>query len=165
MSPDVHIRFAAEDEHRAIGDIEVAARRHAYARLVEPEMLASMTTGNAQAWQDRLRADSRTHRMLVAESGGEVIGFCYVGPSSQSDAGDLHALHVLPAWHGTGVADELHAAALAVLVDMGYDRQLLWVLDGNARAIAFYRRHGWRPDGETSSDGSCRYSRYVRDTG
>lgn len=52
-------------------------------------------------------------------------------------------LNVLAAHHGTGLADLL----LAELV--GERAAYLWVLDGNARAQAFYRRHGFAVDGAT----------------
>ena len=38
-------------------------------------------------------------------------------------------------------------AALERLAALPYDEVVLWTFEENARAIAFYERHGWRPDG------------------
>jgi hypothetical protein len=35
---------------------------------------------------------------------------------------------------------------------LGYTTATLWVLDGNDRAIDFYRRAGWSADGVTRTD-------------
>lgn len=61
--------------------------------------------------------------------------------------GWLEAMYVRPAAWGTGLADELHAAAVAELRRRDGGRARLWVLEQNARARRFYERHGWRPDG------------------
>jgi RimJ/RimL family protein N-acetyltransferase len=37
--------------------------------------------------------------------------------------------------------------SLAVLRGFGYQTMLLWVLEGNDRAIRFYEKSGWRHDG------------------
>ena len=53
----------------------------------------------------------------------------------------------LPEWWGTGVADELHAEALAAMPDC--PELKLWVLEENHRARRFYEKRGWRLNGET----------------
>ncbi len=59
----------------------------------------------------------------------------------------LHGFYVLPEWWGSGVADELHDAALA---ELGSCREVrLWTLEENHRARRFYEKRGWRPNGET----------------
>ena len=78
---------------------------------------------------------------LVCERDGRVIGVAGV------ERCWLHGFYVLPEHWGTGVADELHDAALAEQRDCAELR--LWVLEANARARRFYERHGWRPNGET----------------
>ena len=51
-----------------------------------------------------------------------------------------------PAW-GTGVAEELHAAALETLRAQGAKWASLWCLAENARARRFYEKHAWRLNG------------------
>jgi GNAT superfamily N-acetyltransferase len=78
---------------------------------------------------------------LVAERDGRVVGVAGVGGCW------LQGFYVLPEYWGTGVADELHEAALAAQPDCPELR--LWVLEENHRARRFYEKRGWRPNGET----------------
>ncbi len=75
--------------------------------------------------------------VLVCERDGEIVGVAGI------EDGWLHGFYVLPGWWGTGVADELHEAA----VELGVTR--LWCLEENRRARRFYEKHRWRLDGET----------------
>jgi GNAT superfamily N-acetyltransferase len=63
--------------------------------------------------------------------------------------GWLQKLYVRPVAWGTGVAAELHDAALAELRSRGAAAAELWVLEHNERARRFYERHGWRQNGRT----------------
>jgi len=75
--------------------------------------------------------------VLVCERDGEIVGVAGI------EGEWLHGFYVLPAWWGTGVADELHEAAVAA----GVSR--LWCLEENHRARHFYEKHGWELNGET----------------
>jgi GNAT superfamily N-acetyltransferase len=89
----------------------------------------------------------RALREQLEDSGNVVLldregrGFALVGQ------GWLQQLFVRePAW-GTGVADELHAAALDTLGSQGATSASLWCLAENARARRFYEKRGWRLNG------------------
>ncbi len=69
-------------------------------------------------------------------------GFALVG------RGWLQRLFVREAAWGTGLAEELHTAALDVLRELGARRASLWCLAENARARRFYERRGWQLNGE-----------------
>ena len=54
----------------------------------------------------------------------------------------MHGLYVLDAYHGMGVGQALLDAAI------GDRPALVWALGGSpTRALAFYRRNGFEPDG------------------
>ena len=61
----------------------------------------------------------------------------------------LHRLFVCEGAWGTGVADELHSAAVEALRAAGARSASLWCLAANARARRFYEKRGWRLDGRT----------------
>jgi len=63
--------------------------------------------------------------------------------------GWLQKLYVRPAAWGTGVAAELHDAALAELRALGGGEAQLWTLEHNDRARRFYERRGWHLNGRT----------------
>lgn len=58
----------------------------------------------------------------------------------------LFSMYVRAVWHGTGVGQALLDAVV------GDEPAQLWVLEGNARAIPFYRRNGFSFDGVEYSD-------------
>jgi len=59
---------------------------------------------------------------------------------------DNFALYVLKDYYGKGVGQQLMQAAFAALY--GYQEIILWVLEDNKRAIAFYEKMGFVFDGE-----------------
>ena len=96
-------------------------------------------------------ADGRTD---VVE--GDPVGYVFVLPERLAmvwDAAAINELYVAPAHRGTGVADDLMAAAveLAADQDLPLDRVVLDVDPANERAKGFYDRHGFEPWGEMVS--------------
>ncbi len=69
-----------------------------------------------------------------------------------------------PFW-GSGVADLLHDRILAGMRERDFAAACLWTPVGQARARAFYERHGWRPSGATDPDNDLRLEllEYVRE--
>ncbi|WP_425307030.1 GNAT family N-acetyltransferase [Gordonia terrae] len=81
----------------------------------------------------------------------EMVGFATSGPARDRIAPastELWSLNVVPRHHGHGVALELMTS---VLGDTGVPAYL-WVVRDNARAVAFYRKHGFKLDGGTRYD-------------
>jgi predicted N-acetyltransferase YhbS len=79
----------------------------------------------------------------VAEVEGEPAGHVWVRPVVGADPVDLHLryLFVRPLFWGTGVARDLHAAAVE---HIGERSARLFTPAGQARARRFYEREGWR---------------------
>jgi predicted GNAT family N-acyltransferase len=73
-------------------------------------------------------------------------------------ARQLYALYVYAADHGTGAGRELLEAVIAPA-----ESAVLWVADPNPRAQAFYRKHGFVPDGTAQAEDGVRAIRMVRD--
>lgn len=142
------MRPAVESDLIAVGQVDSAARHHAYREVLPAGELAQVTPESQQgSWALRVAGEAGTHLMLVAELDGRVVGYSYVGAGTDPLIGDLYALFVHPDAHGTGVARQLLAESLAALRDFGYQTFLLWVFKGNDRAIRFYERAGWHHDG------------------
>ena len=129
------------------GQVHTAVWQEASAGLMPAGHPAGPSTESAvRKWRLRLEVDEPDSVLVVATAGGddELIGFASGGPSRDADAPaewELYAINVLAAHHGSGVADDLMASVV------GDRAASLWVLEGNARAQAFYRRHGFTPDG------------------
>ena len=83
---------------------------------------------------------------LVAESGGELVGFALYFLSFSTWEGVhgiyLEDLYVRPDHRGTGLGKALLTALAGIAVARGYARVEWWVLDWNTPSIEFYRRLG-----------------------
>ena len=104
------------------------------------------------AWVDRCVADDE-RCVTVAVDNNNIVGYVFVLPERLAmvwDAAVVNELYVAPAHRGTGVADELLDAAVALAADqdLPLDRIALDVDPANERARAFYDRHGFEPWGE-----------------
>lgn len=91
---------------------------------------------------------------LLAEDDGGPIGFAQLRrentPTCVSGArpAELHRIYIVREWHGRGVAHDLMRAAIAAAAREGADCVWLGVWEGNPKAIAFYRKYGFRTVGE-----------------
>ena len=152
----VLLRTAEDFDLYGVGAVHQRSRAAAYAGILSPETLA-MRSAEAfgEWWSERWKWEKDTHRLTVADAGGEVVGFTYVGPSETPGAVELYGIHVAPEHVGTGLGRRLMINALAQLTalardsEVGGDRAVLWVLEDNAVARRFYDRGGWTADGAT----------------
>jgi len=128
-----------------VGRVHVRVWQEAYAGLMPADYLASLDpVAFAAGWRRRLLDPVAGVDTWVARDPAGIVGLATAGPSRDDDAptpDELYAINVLARGHGTGVADALLARAI------GGRAASLWVVDGNARAIAFYRRHGFTDEG------------------
>lgn len=94
---------------------------------------------------------------LVADDAGEIAGFADVRPTRDEDqdpaeVSQIASFYVRPSVWRRGVGRSLMTAAVRTLGEAGFATATLWVLETNERAIAFYTRTGWRPDGAVKGD-------------
>ncbi|UIJ34698.1 GNAT family N-acetyltransferase [Allobranchiibius sp. GilTou73] len=149
----------------SIADAAELARLHvrvwqeAYRGLLSQDYLDAMEPSGRreEVWRARVEpftmgspaTDGQVLQVAAERPGGAVVGFCQSGPARDDDPPQpyqLWALNVLAAHHGSGVAQRLVAATV------GDRPAYLWVLTGNERAIAFYRKLGFELDGATLHD-------------
>ncbi|MFJ4833025.1 GNAT family N-acetyltransferase [Streptomyces sp. NPDC088747] len=133
-----------------VSRIRIRGWRSAYAGLMPQPYLDGLdVAADAARRAERFGAPGVVN--LVAELGGEVVGWACHGPCRDDDAraGDveLYAVYVDPDRIGTGVGRALLRESAGRSAAAGYDRMLLWVLERNTRARRFYERAGLTPDG------------------
>lgn len=135
-----------EEEIKGKAYVHWKAWQEAYAGLLPQDFLQNTyTLERCQDWAFRY-----PENILVALVDNQVVGFTCYGASSQEDlpgAGELYALYVLADYYDQGIGYQLAQAALEKL--QSYEKISLWVLEGNARAISFYEKIGFRFDGVT----------------
>ncbi|SNU01932.1 Predicted N-acetyltransferase YhbS [Ruaniaceae bacterium KH17] len=127
-----------------------------YSQWLTPEWFEASTDAWADSWRATLeRAQQRRAagepdpaRRWIALDGDLIIGVSNSGRSAVHGAFEparevlLGILYVDEEYHGTGVGSKL----LELALPDGAPAEL-WVADPNPRAQAFYRRHGFEPDG------------------
>jgi GNAT superfamily N-acetyltransferase len=96
---------------------------------------------------------------LVAEADGALIGQITVLPATRSphptdDPALAHIsnLFVRRDHWGSGLARELHRAAINAASDRGFTELRLFVAAGQTRARRFYEREGWQPASDPFDD-------------
>jgi GNAT superfamily N-acetyltransferase len=163
MDPGLEVRPARPGDAPQMARVVVASWRETYRGLMPDSVLddPGFVGRREQFWTaaltDPLYARNRT---AVALRDDAVIGVAMAGPPLDDDATwelQLYVLYVLASDHGTGAGTALLDAVLAPELDAA-----LWVADPNPRAQAFYRRHGFSPDGATKVEDGVREIRMRR---
>lgn len=103
--------------------------------------------------QRREIADPRV-TVLIAECDGAAAGYAKMERSETPPcvgspaAVEIARIYVASAWHGRGIGAALMQACLERARDLGAQRVWLGVWERNERALAFYRRFGFRECGD-----------------
>lgn len=133
----------SEEEINGKAYVHYKSWHETYTNLVDSTYMNSVTLEKcvkmAHKWRENI---------LIAKDGEKVIGFVGYGSSRDAalpDLGEVYALYVLEEYHGLKVGYALMNAALQKLTD--YKKIAVWVLKDNHKAIRFYERYGFRPDG------------------
>lgn len=165
------VRPATAADADAIARVHVRGWQVAYAHLLPAEFLNALSVDERyERWWRQLAELASDQHVLVAEGEDGVCGFASVGPSRDTDTaagtGELMALYLDPGRWRRGIGTRLQRQALNALAWDGFRTAILWVLSGNERAVFFYERTGWVPDGhckdEPQGDVVLREVRYRR---
>jgi len=149
----IRIRRALPADARAIAEVAVRGWQTAYRGLMPDDFLAGLSVaGREAAWREMLDRDADGGiPAWLAQRDGRAVGFVSSGPPRDEDiplpAAELYAIYVLTEEWRSGIGRSLVQTALAHWRERGAAQLVLWVLEGNAPARAFYEAMGWRPDG------------------
>lgn len=136
-----------------IEEIEAALRmknqgwRQAYRGRLSNEVLEGLddsVEAIAEAWRQGFDHGGSVP-LVAVDDGGTIVGIASGGEARGDDAPapvELFMLYVLEEYYGTGLGRELAEAAI------GNAAACVWVLEGNERAVAFYRKLGFALNGE-----------------
>lgn len=142
---EIAIRRATVDDAGGIAVVHVTAWREAYAGRMPAAFLASLNVSRRTAGWTRILERGETDA-FVAERDGEIVGWATAGPGRDDDAPrdrELEGIYLFASAYGSGAGQRLLDTAI------GEAPAYLWVMDGNGRAEAFYRRNGFTRDGAT----------------
>ncbi|MFQ5522276.1 MAG: GNAT family N-acetyltransferase [Acidimicrobiia bacterium] len=135
------VRAARTGDAGELGRVHVAAWQRAYRGVFPDDFLDGLDPEARADWFRR--AIDAGSGILVAEEGGRVAGFCIVGASDIEGWAEVFAIYVDPVLWGRGHGAALLRGAERLLAGSGHERVLLWVVDSNRGARAFYENMGW----------------------
>lgn len=139
------LRPATHADAPLIASIHATSWRATYRGLLPDDFLDRVIDERAAWWEARMRAPGEERRLvLIAELHGDAAGFVCAELQPESKWGVLlDNLHALPGFQGIGCGKLLMRAAQDWARSQGEAQIHLFVLEGNAPAIAFYERQGW----------------------
>ena len=138
------IRAAVPLDAPALAAVHEASWREAYAGLLPPRALMNFINRRNTAWWVRT---VRHAGVLVLEVGGRVVGYATFGRNRTQalpQGGEVYELYLAPEYQGLGFGRRLLDAALKRLAAVGAPGAVVWSIEDNERAMAFYRACGGR---------------------
>ncbi|ODT32344.1 MAG: GNAT family N-acetyltransferase [Kaistia sp. SCN 65-12] len=135
----IDIRRAEPRDAAAIADVHQQAWQGAYAGIIPHRALTSMINRRGPDWW--ANAIRRAATVLVVEIGGEIAGYTTVGRNRARELrqqGEIYELYLRPEYQG------MFAATRARLADNGLKGLVVWALEENQNALAFYAGAGGR---------------------
>lgn len=151
----------------AVAEIHVASWQSAYRDILPARYLDSLHVADTgPRWLQRVQTQAALRPLVcdlwVIEEDGVVVGFAVLGacrddvrgdePDMAGFAGEIQMLYVHPRRLGAGLGKRLIEHSFDILAQRGYYWAVVWVLEENRPAQAFYRRMGLRPDGARRFD-------------
>ena len=155
------VRPARAGDAAGLARVQVASWRCGFAGIVPTELLAELTSEEAeQVWRDRWRdaianPPTSRHRVLAAVDGGptrELAGFASAGPATDSDRwagtdGEVYELRISPERTGQGHGGRLLHAVADTLIEDGFHTVSIWTLEADTALRRFLESSGWAADG------------------
>ena len=147
MTDSLHVRPALATDAAGIAAVHLQSWRETYVEQLPASTLAALAESEfTERWAGILRGGDTA--VWVAVLGPTVIGWASTGTGRDSERPhelELEGIYVVASHHGAGAGQLLIDAAI------GQHDAYLWMAVGNERALAFYRRNGFAPDGTVST--------------
>lgn len=168
----IEIRLAQLAEAPLIAQVHIRAWQEAYKGLLPAAYLANLSLTRRTAWWEQILSlpAEALHKVLILQEAGQIIGFAHFGPTDEAfqpaGTAKLYAIYLLAESWGKGHGRALLEQMLDYLAEDDFQTVMLWVLEGNERAIRFYEQAGFVANGtvkvETMGEATVRELRYTR---
>lgn len=156
MRPDAPaswlLRPGRVEDAEALGALHVTAWRAAYRGLFPDDLLEELSVSAfAERHRRRLLVPNPPDaRVWVVEGAPGPLGFSIGGSARDADlsaeVGEVYALYLRPEALGRGLGRALFRRSRATLSEQGRRECVVWVAEGNARALTFYEAAGFTRD-------------------
>lgn len=130
--------MVSDSEMDEKGYVHYKSWQETYSGLMPEDYLKSLTLEKCVEMAHKLPQNT-----LLLKVEGKTVGFSCI--CKREDATELLAIYLLKAYHGKRLGYELLKHTISAYCDN--TKVFLWVLDGNDRAISFYKRFGFKLTG------------------
>ncbi|MCB1453979.1 MAG: GNAT family N-acetyltransferase [Rhizobiaceae bacterium] len=141
----IDIRKAELQDAHAISAVHHDAWMGAYSGIIPHKALMRMVGRRGlEWWQGAIR---RAANVIVAEIGGDVVGYATLGRNRARELpqqGEIYELYLRPEYQGVGLGSRLFGDARQRLASHGLSGTVVWALEDNAGALSFYEGLGGR---------------------
>jgi len=150
------IRVARPADAPVISDVHQASREALYRGRVPDALVDALTPRDRLVRWMAWLADP-TIFTVVGEEDGRIVGFGTLRAAVDADlqgvrVAEMPTLYLHPSFWRRGWGNALCAAIEAEAVRQGYDTLVLWVMEMNDGARAFYASRGFVEDGAEKTD-------------
>ncbi|MEM7214242.1 MAG: GNAT family N-acetyltransferase [Pseudomonadota bacterium] len=145
----IQIREMQAEDALAVSNLYADSWKRTYGGSFEPPDLKTEIAKRFSVEKQMREALDPHIITLVAVENEKIVGASLSEMDTRNQAW-IDRMHLLPEYHGTGLADDLMRATL--VKHSGLQSIALKVIKGNDRAIAFYEKHGFAITDEIASD-------------
>lgn len=141
---EVSVRNARPADAAALAQIFSDSWRLAYTGILPSLHLEREILRRDATWWRRAIAAERN--LLVVLHGETIAGYATCGRARGGgrDIGEIYELYMAPVYQGLGLGEHLFEVCRATLDALDLERLIVWALEGNEKAHAFYIRCGGR---------------------
>ena len=141
MAGPAVVRETTLGDRPAVRELRRRVWHKTYSDTWSHELIDSLFDGEVELISGRNPEWQEPYIGRVATIDGATVGTATAGVLPDGE-GELIALYVLPAYHGSGVAQQLWEEVVQALRLRGCTAMQIWVVANNPRAIAFYEKLG-----------------------
>lgn len=144
---NITIRKIQKEDIPAVIDIQIRGWQTAYKGIIDDSYLAAM---NREERIQKREQDYLDSSFIVAESAGNIVGFCrYIDtntytPEVENADCELMAIYVDPDLKRKGIGKNLFEYATADFLKKNKKKMVLWCLKDNTPSKIFYKKMGGR---------------------
>ena len=162
----VSIRTVAAGDEKALAYIQTESWKAAFKGLIHDDVLLRTTNLNKATAMYQKLLDLGKGNGYILEIDGNPHCIAWWDAARDEDmqgAAELICIHSLKENWGRGYGHLMMERVLADVQKAGYPQIMLWVFDSNARAIGFYKAHGFAATGRTQPAFGAVEERYIKD--
>jgi diamine N-acetyltransferase len=150
---DLRARRATTEDAAQLSALASRWFAHTYAAHNTPENMSAYRAAAFSETQQRREIEDVNGVVWIVECDGQMVGYAHLKfgstpPSLQLPRpAELSRIYADPEWQGRGVGAELIQACIRTARERNMGALWLGVWEKNPRAIAFYKKHGFREAG------------------